>query len=172
LQPCVIESRGIRASSLPWTFAVVPVTSSRKPKQRPDGYKLKLAGHSRTWTQKVSLSEHPGVIKFVMFAEPPGRIAGRPVDHPIWSIRLVEAKIFPDWERRLAALGAHTAEDKVNLKATDIASFRVGGPSFDEPLSALREGAITDTVALDGGLDPEHSVLGDKILERLEQIFD
>jgi hypothetical protein len=94
---------------------------SRNPKQRPDGYKLKLTGRGRTWTQKLSLSEHPGVIKFVMFAEPPGRIADRPVDHPTWSIRLVEAKIFPDWERRLAALGAYTAEDKVNLKATDIA---------------------------------------------------
>jgi hypothetical protein len=94
---------------------------SRNPKQRPDGYKLKLTGDGRTWTQKVSLSEHPGIIKFVMFAEPPGRVAGRPVDHPTWSIRLVEAKIFADWERRLSALGAHSAEDKVGLKATDIA---------------------------------------------------
>lgn len=94
---------------------------SRKPRQRPDGYKLKLTGHGRTWTQKVSLSEHPGIIKFMMFSEAPGRIAGRPLDHSTFSFRLVEANIFPDWKRRLAALGAHTGVDKVTLKATDIA---------------------------------------------------
>jgi hypothetical protein len=56
-----------------------------------------------------------------MFAEAPGRIADRPVDHPTWSVRLVEANLFPDSARRLAALGAYAAEDLVTLKAMDLA---------------------------------------------------
>jgi len=93
---------------------------SRKPNQRPDGYKLKLISRARQWTQKVSIAKHPGNVRFVVFAELPGRIAGRPLDHPTWSVRLVEASLFPDSARRLAALGAHAAEDVVTLKATDI----------------------------------------------------
>jgi len=93
---------------------------SRKPLQRPDSYKLTLKRGPHTWTRKVKLSDHPGNIRFVMF-DPPGRIAGRPAEQSTFSIRLIEANIFPDWEQRLVRLGADTAEDKVTMNAMALA---------------------------------------------------
>jgi hypothetical protein len=115
---------------------------SRKPQHRPDGYKLKLRRGGHSWVRKVKLSEHPGTVRFVMF-DPPGRIAGRPPDQPTFSIRLIEANIFPDWEQRLIRLGADAAEDKVTMNAMALArmiaktahSFAVaelGHDSFEE----------------------------------------
>ena len=93
---------------------------SRKPLQRPDGYKLTLKRNGRSWAQKVKLSDHPGNIRFVMF-DPPGRVVGRPAEHSTFSIRLIEANIFSDWQQRLARLGADTAEDKVVMNAMALA---------------------------------------------------
>jgi hypothetical protein len=93
---------------------------SRKPLQRPDGYKLTLSRSGRSWTRKVKLSDHPGNIRFVMF-DPPGRVAGRPAEQSTFSIRLIEANIFADWQHRLARLGADTAEDKVAMNAMVLA---------------------------------------------------
>jgi hypothetical protein len=93
---------------------------SRKPLQRPDGYKLTLARGGRSWSRKVKLSDHPGNVRFVMF-DPPGRVDGRPVEQPTYSVRLIEADIFPDWQQRLARLGADTMEDKVTVNAMALA---------------------------------------------------
>jgi len=93
---------------------------SRKPSERPDGYKLTLSANGRRWTQKVPLHKHPGVIKFVMF-DPPGRIAGRPPKQPTYNVRLVDAEIFPDKDARLRRLGADTAIDQVAVNALAIA---------------------------------------------------
>jgi hypothetical protein len=93
---------------------------SRKPLQRPDGYKLTLKRNGRSWAQKVKLSDHPGNIRFIMF-DPPGRVAGRPAEQSTFSIRLIEANIFSDWQQRLARLGADTAEDKVAMNAMALA---------------------------------------------------
>jgi hypothetical protein len=93
---------------------------SRKPLQRPDGYKLTLKGGGRSWTRKVNLFDHPGNIRFIMF-DPPGRVVGRPAEQSTFSIRLIEANIFPDWQQRLARLGANTAEDKVTMNVMALA---------------------------------------------------
>jgi hypothetical protein len=53
--------------------------------------------------------------------DPPGRVAGRAVEQPTYSIRLVEGIIFPDAEDRLRALGADGAEDKVAVNAMQLA---------------------------------------------------
>jgi hypothetical protein len=93
---------------------------SRNPGGRPESYKLKLYKNGRSWTQKVPLSKHPGDVRFVMF-EPPGRVAGRPLEQPTYSIRLVEGVIFPDAKERLRALGADGAKDKVAVNAMALA---------------------------------------------------
>jgi hypothetical protein len=93
---------------------------SRKPLGRPNSYKLTLRKDGRTWTQKVALSRHPGDIRFVMF-QPPGRVEGRPIGQPTYSIRLVKGIIFPDAEDRLRALGADEAEDKVAVNVMALA---------------------------------------------------
>src|ERR1700730_14605404 len=63
---------------------------SRKPLQRPDGYKLTLKRDGRSWARKVKISDHPGNIRFVMF-DPPGRVLGRPAEQSTFSIRLIGA---------------------------------------------------------------------------------
>ena len=93
---------------------------SRKPLQRPDGYKLTLKRDGHSWTKKVNLSDHPGNVRFVMF-DPPGRVAGRSLDQSTFSIRLIEANIFADWQQRLARLGADAAQDKVAMNAMALA---------------------------------------------------
>jgi hypothetical protein len=93
---------------------------SRKPHQRPDGYKLALRRAGRAWTQKVPLDKHPGVIRFVMF-DPPGRVSGRPPVQETFNVRLIDAQIFPDMALRLARLGADAAEDRVTMNAMMLA---------------------------------------------------
>ncbi len=93
---------------------------SRKPQHRPGEYKLTLMRGQHTWTRKVKLADHPGVIQFIMF-DPPGRVVGRAMEQPTFSIRLIEAKIFSDWKQRLMRLGADAARDQVVMKATALA---------------------------------------------------
>lgn len=94
---------------------------SRNPARRPDGYMLKLRRGAHSWKQKVKLKDHPGFVRFMMFAEPPGQILGRPREQETWSIRLINAEIFPDIAMRLARLGADSFEDAVTIKAMDLA---------------------------------------------------
>jgi hypothetical protein len=103
---------------------------SRNPAGRPDGYKLKLSRNGRPpWTQKVPISKHTGDVRFVMF-DPPGRVAGPPVNQQTYNVRLVTGRIFSDWENRLRALGADGAEDKVAINATALARIiaKIGHP--------------------------------------------
>jgi hypothetical protein len=142
---------------------------SRKPNQRPDGYKLTLRRGSREWTQKVTLAKHPGVIQFVMF-DPPGRVAGRPRLQATFNVRLIEAKIFPDAEHRLARLGADTAVDRVTMNAMMLArmvakighSFAVaelGLGVFEETyVRHLVQGEASDWNYWVGGLDRRRAV--------------
>jgi hypothetical protein len=97
---------------------------SRRPKQRPTGYELRLSNGTRVWDQKVSLDKHPGVIKF-MVLEPPGIIAGREKEPPTFSLTLETAVIFADSDNRLRALGATSGEDKVNINALSIARMLI-----------------------------------------------
>jgi hypothetical protein len=94
---------------------------SRKPQHRPDGYELTLrrAGHS--WTQKVMLADHPGFVRFMMFVDPPGKVAGRARVQETWSVRFIDAEIFPDTTARLARLGADSFEDKVTINGMALA---------------------------------------------------
>ncbi len=94
---------------------------SRKPADRPDGYVLKLRRGSHSWKQKVKLADHPGFVRFMMFAEGPGRVAGRPREQATWSVRFINAEIFPDIVVRLARLGADSFEDAVSINAMDLA---------------------------------------------------
>jgi hypothetical protein len=71
--------------------------------------------------KNVKLSAHPGVVQFVMFAGPPGRVAGRPRVEETFSVRLIRANIFPDAATRLARLGADTARDAVVMGAMPLA---------------------------------------------------
>lgn len=90
---------------------------SRKPAQRPDGYTLKLRRGAHSWKQKVKLADHPGFVRFMMFADAPGRVAGRAREQETWSVRFVNAEIFPDIAARLARLGADSFEDAVTINA-------------------------------------------------------
>jgi hypothetical protein len=94
---------------------------SRKPAQRPDGYMLKLRRGTHSWKQKVKLADHPGFVRFMMFADPPGRVIGRAREQETWSVRFINAEIFPDIAMRLARLGADSFEDAVTIKAMDLA---------------------------------------------------
>lgn len=93
---------------------------SRKPHLRPDGYPLILKRGAHSWKQRVSLKDHPGIVRFVIF-DPPGRVAGRPAVQETFSFRLTTARIFPDIDQRLARLGADGFEDKVNVNAMSLA---------------------------------------------------
>jgi hypothetical protein len=94
---------------------------SRKPAQRPDGYVLKLRRGTHSWKQKVKLADHPGFVRFMMFVDPPGCVIGRPREQETWSIRFIDAQIFPDINLRLGRLGADSFEDAVTIKAMDLA---------------------------------------------------
>jgi hypothetical protein len=93
---------------------------SRKPHLRPDGYSLILKRGTHSWKQKVSLKEHPGMVRFMIF-DPTGRVVGRPPVEKAFSFRLTTACIFPDLDQRLARLGADGFEDKVNVNAMYLA---------------------------------------------------
>lgn len=93
---------------------------SRKLHLRPDGYPLILKRGAHSWKQKVSLQDHPGMVRFVIF-DPPGRVAGRPPVQETYSFRLTTARIFPDIDQRLARLGADGFEDIVNVNAMSLA---------------------------------------------------
>jgi len=93
---------------------------SRKPHLRPDGYPLILKRGAHSWKQKVSLKDHPGMVRFVIF-DPPGRVAGRLPVQETYSFRLTTAQIFPDVDQRLARLGADGFEDNVNVNAMALA---------------------------------------------------
>lgn len=122
---------------------------SRKPSQRPDGYKLALRRGTRGWTQKVTLDKHPGIIQFAMF-DPPGRVAGRPKIQETFNVRLIEALIFDDWQARLARLGADTATDRVTLNSLALARMLAKiGHSFaiaELGLEAFEEAYVTHLV--------------------------
>jgi hypothetical protein len=90
---------------------------SRKPHLRPNRYPLTLKRGPYTWKQTVKLSAHPGVVQFIMFEGPPGRVAGLPQERETFSIRPIRTVIFPDMAIRLARLGADTAVDRVVLNA-------------------------------------------------------
>jgi hypothetical protein len=96
---------------------------SRKPGERPDGYPLKLSRKGRTWKKKVSLADHPGYFRFIMFATPPGRVTGQPPVQETFSIRLIDVHVFPDIAQRLARLGADSFEDHVTINALALARF-------------------------------------------------
>jgi hypothetical protein len=96
---------------------------SRNPGGRPDGYKLELRNGWRAWKQKVKLAEHPGVVRFLIFSEPPGRVIGKPSIQPTFSIRPVDVEIFPDTAVRLARLGATSVVDTATLNAMMLARF-------------------------------------------------
>jgi hypothetical protein len=93
---------------------------SRKPQDRPDGYKLTLRRGGRSWKQKVALADHPGIVGFMMFDQP-GRICGRPCEQQAYSVRLIKIEIYPDTNLRMALLGADSCEDIVHFKALDLA---------------------------------------------------
>ena len=95
---------------------------SRRPQDRPDGYKLTLRRGWHTWKKKVSLADHPGVVAFMIF-DPAGRTCGRSRDPQTFSVRPIKAEIFPDTAQRLARLGADSCEDQVVFKALDLARF-------------------------------------------------
>lgn len=94
---------------------------SRNPQHRPDGYDLTLRRAGRSWTQKVMLADHPGLVRFMMFVDPPGKVAGRSRVQKTWSVRFVNAEIFPDIAVRLARLGADSFEDKVTINGMALA---------------------------------------------------
>jgi hypothetical protein len=96
---------------------------SRNPANRPDGYKLTLRRGSHSWKKKIILADHPGLVRFMMFAEPAGKILGRPREQPTWSVRFIDAEIFPDTKLRLALLGADSFEDTVTINAMSLARF-------------------------------------------------
>jgi len=96
---------------------------SRRPNTRPDEYKLTLRRGAHSWKKKVKLADHPGVVRFVMFADQAGRVANRAREQETWSIRLVEAEIFHDTKLRIALLGADAVEDKVTIKAMALARW-------------------------------------------------
>jgi hypothetical protein len=95
---------------------------SRRPQDRPNGYKLTLRRGGHTWKQKVSLADHPGVVAFMIF-DPAGRTCGRSRDPQTFSVRMIKAEIFPDTTQRLARLGADSCEDQVVFNALDLARF-------------------------------------------------
>ena len=96
---------------------------SRNPANRPDGYKLTLRRGSHSWKKKVKLADHPGVVRFMMFAESAGRILGRAREQATWSVRFIDAEIFPDTKLRVALLGADSFEDTVTINAMALARF-------------------------------------------------
>jgi hypothetical protein len=94
---------------------------SRNPTNRPDGYKLTLRRGTHSWKKKVKLADHPGVVRFMMFTEPAGRVVGRAREQETWSVRFIDAEIFPDTKLRVALLGADSFEDKVMINAMALA---------------------------------------------------
>jgi len=94
---------------------------SRNPLHRPDGYMLKLRLGSHSWKQKVKLADHPGFVRFMIFVDPPGRVLGRARQQETWSVRFIDAEIFPDIALRLARLGADSFEDKVTINGMALA---------------------------------------------------
>jgi hypothetical protein len=90
---------------------------------RPDGHKLKLwlGGHS--WKKKVKLADHPGIVRFMMFAEPPGRVIGRTREQNTWSVKFIDAEMFSDTGTRIARLGADRIEDGVTINAMMLARW-------------------------------------------------
>jgi hypothetical protein len=94
---------------------------SRNPSGRPDGYMLKLRRGVHSWKQKVKLADHPGLVRFMIFVDPPGRVLGRARQQETWSVQSIDVAIFPDIAIRLARLGADGFEDKVPIKAMDLA---------------------------------------------------
>jgi hypothetical protein len=111
---------------------------SRNPRQRPDGYVLKLRRGAHSWKQKVKLADHPGLVRFMMF-DPPGRVAGRNRQQETYSVRFIDTEIFRDIAARLTRLGADSFEDKVTINAMALArliakighSFAVAELGFD-----------------------------------------
>jgi len=93
---------------------------SRRPLLRPDGYPLTLKRGFHSWRKKVRLSDHPGLVRFMMF-EPPGRVVGRAAQQETFSIRFINVEIFPDIAERVARLGADSFEDKVVVNAMALA---------------------------------------------------
>ena len=93
---------------------------SRKPALRPDGYPLTLSRGAHSWRQKVKLSQHPGLVRFMIF-DPPGRIAGRPQVQETFSFRFIDVKMFPDIDQRLCRLGADSFQDAVFVNAMALA---------------------------------------------------
>jgi len=94
---------------------------SRNPANRPDGYKLTLRRGAHSWKKKVKLADHPGLVRFMMFTESPGRVLGRAREQATWSVRFIDAEIFPDTKLRVALLGADSFEDKVTINAMALA---------------------------------------------------
>src|ERR1700759_2549128 len=96
------------------------------------------AARLHSWKKKVRLADHPGFVRFMMF-EPPGRISGRPREEKTYSVRFIDAHIFPDINARLARLGSGGFEDNVTINGMVLArlvakighSFAVAELGFD-----------------------------------------
>jgi hypothetical protein len=82
---------------------------------------LKLRRGAHSWKRKVKLADHPGLVRFMIFVDPPGRVLGRPRQQETWSVRSVDVEIFPDIAARLARLGADGFEDRVIIQAMALA---------------------------------------------------
>jgi hypothetical protein len=138
---------------------------SRNPQYRPDGYELTLRRAGHCWTRKVLLADHPGFVRFMMFVDPPGKVAGCGPVQETWSVRFVDAEIFPDIAARLARLGADSFEDKVTINGMALArliakighAFAVAELGFDA-FEELYVAHLVTATALDwnywvGGFD-------------------
>ena len=53
----------------------------------------------------------------MMFADPAGRVLGRVREKETWSVRFIDAEIFPDTWMRIASLGADSFEDAVSRRS-------------------------------------------------------
>lgn len=95
---------------------------SRNPKGRPETYPLTLRRGGCSWESNVSLADHPGLVQSVMFG-PAGRPSRGPRKPATYSVRPIPMYIFPDIAQRVARLGADSFEDKVTIKALDLARW-------------------------------------------------
>ena len=142
---------------------------SRRPHSRPDGYPLSLMNGARIWRQKVKLSDHPGLVRFLMFAAP-GRVAGRPRVQDTYDVQGIDVKIFPDIDQRLARLGATSFRDAAHFKATALARMIAKiGHAFavaEKGVAAFEEMYVTHLIDADapdwnywvGGYDWGHDL--------------
>ena len=116
-----LAGRGLHSSQILCALRSHLSLPSRNPTTRPDGYKLTLRRGTHSWKKKVTLADHPGLVRFMMFTEPAGRVLGRAREQATWSVRFIDAEIFPDTKLRVALLGADSFEDRVTINAMALA---------------------------------------------------